>query len=83
MAMGPSSSRDHGRRLAGLLPDARLVEIEDSYTLIMRDQPEAFARAASATSSPGRPPDTRYDGSLARALRRLLGSRPQNDKEGV
>lgn len=36
---------EHGRRLAALMPDARLVEIEDSYTLIMRDQPEAFARA--------------------------------------
>jgi pimeloyl-ACP methyl ester carboxylesterase len=36
---------EHGRRLAETLPDARLVEISDSYTLIMRDQPEAFARA--------------------------------------
>ena len=36
---------EHGRRLAELLPDARLVEIRDSYTLIMRDQPLAFARA--------------------------------------
>lgn len=36
---------EHGRRLADLLPDARLVEIPDSYTLLMRDQPEAFARA--------------------------------------
>jgi pimeloyl-ACP methyl ester carboxylesterase len=36
---------EHGRRLAALLGDARLVEIADSYTLIMRDQPEAFARA--------------------------------------
>jgi pimeloyl-ACP methyl ester carboxylesterase len=36
---------DHGRRLAELLPDARLVEIPDSYTLIMRDQPAVFARA--------------------------------------
>lgn len=36
---------EHGRRLAELLPDARLVEIADSYTLIMRDQPRAFARA--------------------------------------
>jgi pimeloyl-ACP methyl ester carboxylesterase len=36
---------EHGRRLAALLPDARLLEINDSYTLIMRDQPEAFARA--------------------------------------
>ena len=36
---------EHGRRLAELLPDARLVEIPDSYTLIMRDQPHAFAAA--------------------------------------
>ncbi|HWX74712.1 MAG TPA: alpha/beta hydrolase [Solirubrobacteraceae bacterium] len=36
---------EHGRRLAELLPDSRLVEIGDSYTLIMRDQPGAFARA--------------------------------------
>jgi len=36
---------EHGRRLAELLPDARLIEIPDSYTLIMRDQPTAFARA--------------------------------------
>jgi pimeloyl-ACP methyl ester carboxylesterase len=28
-----------------VLPDSRLVEIRDSYTLIMRDQPQAFARA--------------------------------------
>ncbi|HTZ86197.1 MAG TPA: alpha/beta hydrolase [Solirubrobacteraceae bacterium] len=36
---------EHGRRFAELIPDARLVEIADSYTLIMRDQPQAFARA--------------------------------------
>jgi len=36
---------EHGRRLAELLPDARLVEVPDSYTLIMRDQPLAFAEA--------------------------------------
>ena len=36
---------EHGRRLAALLPDSRLVEVTDSYTLIMRDQPQAFARA--------------------------------------
>jgi pimeloyl-ACP methyl ester carboxylesterase len=35
----------HGRRLAALLPDARLTKIPDSYTLIMRDQPQAFASA--------------------------------------
>src|ERR1700760_2742973 len=36
---------EHGKRFAALLPDARLVEVADSYTLIMRDQPQAFARA--------------------------------------
>ncbi|HEX3511028.1 MAG TPA: alpha/beta hydrolase [Solirubrobacteraceae bacterium] len=36
---------EHGRRLAELLPDAELVEIPDSYTLIMRDQPRTFADA--------------------------------------
>jgi pimeloyl-ACP methyl ester carboxylesterase len=36
---------DHGRRLAAVLPHATLVEIADSYTLIARDQPQAFARA--------------------------------------
>ncbi|MEU0568338.1 alpha/beta hydrolase [Nonomuraea sp. NPDC005983] len=37
--------RDHGRRLAELFPDARLVEIDDSYTLIPEDRPEALAAA--------------------------------------
>ncbi|HEY4277303.1 MAG TPA: alpha/beta hydrolase [Conexibacter sp.] len=32
--------RDHGRRLAELLPQGRLIEIPDSYTLIPEDQPE-------------------------------------------
>jgi pimeloyl-ACP methyl ester carboxylesterase len=36
---------DHGRRLAELLPDARLVEVDDSYTLIPIDQPELLARS--------------------------------------
>ena len=35
---------EHGRRFAELLSDARLVEVRDSYTLIMRDQPQQFAR---------------------------------------
>ena len=35
---------DHGRRLAGLLPYGRLVEIDDSYTLIPLDQPERLAQ---------------------------------------
>lgn len=34
---------EHGRRLARVLPDARLVEIDDSYTLIPVDQPARLA----------------------------------------
>jgi pimeloyl-ACP methyl ester carboxylesterase len=34
---------DHGRRLAALLPQARLVELTDTYTLIPEDQPAALA----------------------------------------
>jgi pimeloyl-ACP methyl ester carboxylesterase len=34
---------EHGRRLAELLPDARLVEVDDSYTLVPLDQPAALA----------------------------------------
>ena len=37
--------REHGTRLAALLPDGRHIEIDDSYTLIPEDQPVAFARA--------------------------------------
>jgi pimeloyl-ACP methyl ester carboxylesterase len=36
---------EHGRRLAGLFPDGRLVEIDDSYTLIPLDQPARLAQA--------------------------------------
>lgn len=35
--------REHGRRLAELLPQGRLVEIADSCTLIPEDQPVALA----------------------------------------
>jgi pimeloyl-ACP methyl ester carboxylesterase len=34
---------EHGRKLAALYPDARLIEIDDSYTLIPEDQPERLA----------------------------------------
>ncbi len=34
--------REHGRRLAELLPQGRLVEVPDSYTLIPEDQPRAL-----------------------------------------
>jgi pimeloyl-ACP methyl ester carboxylesterase len=35
----------HGRRLADLLPQGRLVEVADSYTLVALDQPTALAAA--------------------------------------
>ena len=34
---------EHGRRLAALLPEGRLIEIRDSYTLIPEDQPRELA----------------------------------------
>jgi pimeloyl-ACP methyl ester carboxylesterase len=34
---------DHGRRLAELLPQGRLVEVPDSYTLVPLDQPDRLA----------------------------------------
>jgi pimeloyl-ACP methyl ester carboxylesterase len=36
---------EHGRRLVELLPDARLVEIDDSYTFVPLDQPTRLAGA--------------------------------------
>ncbi|WP_420112223.1 alpha/beta fold hydrolase [Pseudactinotalea sp.] len=39
--------REHGERLAELLPQGRLVEIDDSYTVVPQDQPAALARALS------------------------------------
>lgn len=36
---------EHGRRLAELLPQGRLIEIADSYTLLPEDQPSALAHA--------------------------------------
>jgi pimeloyl-ACP methyl ester carboxylesterase len=37
--------REHGRRLAELLSCGRLLEIEDSCTLVAEDQPEKLAAA--------------------------------------
>ena len=49
---------EHGRRLAGLLPQGQLAEVADSYTLIPLDQPARLAQlildflaAAHSTSS--------------------------------
>jgi pimeloyl-ACP methyl ester carboxylesterase len=38
---------EHSRRLAELFPNAKLVEVDDSYTLIPEDQPEKLANAIS------------------------------------
>jgi pimeloyl-ACP methyl ester carboxylesterase len=48
---------EHGRRLADWLPDGRLVEITDSYTVVPLDQPQQLADAIRAfvTSTAGRP----------------------------
>jgi pimeloyl-ACP methyl ester carboxylesterase len=36
--------QEHGRRLAELLPQGKLVEIPDCYTLIPEDQPATLAQ---------------------------------------
>ena len=50
---------EHGRRLAELLPHAKLVEIADSYTLIPEDQPAAFSTHMRAFLA-GREPAARH-----------------------
>ena len=37
---------DHGRRLAELLPQGRLVEVDDSYTLIPLDHQRGLLRSS-------------------------------------
>jgi pimeloyl-ACP methyl ester carboxylesterase len=44
---------EHGRRLAGLLPQGRLIEIEDSYTLVPLDQPARLAAVISEFAQAG------------------------------
>jgi pimeloyl-ACP methyl ester carboxylesterase len=38
---------EHGRRLAGIIPNARHVEIDDAYTLLPLDQPDLVAEHIS------------------------------------
>ncbi|HWE08957.1 MAG TPA: alpha/beta hydrolase [Solirubrobacteraceae bacterium] len=45
----------HGRRLAELLPQGRLVEIPDSYTLVPLDQPAQLAEAIQQFTHEGKP----------------------------
>ena len=35
---------EHGRRLASIIPNAELIEIDDAYTLLPLDQPDKVAR---------------------------------------
>lgn len=44
---------EHGRRLAGLLPQGQLTEIPDSYTLVPLDQPARLAQAIQAFMTAG------------------------------
>ena len=43
----------HARRLAELMPQARLVELEDAYVLVQLDQPQAVTRALLEFIRPG------------------------------
>ncbi|MGN0042101.1 MULTISPECIES: alpha/beta fold hydrolase [unclassified Rhodococcus (in: high G+C Gram-positive bacteria)] len=42
---GKVMPRGHGRRLANLLPNGTLVEVDDAYVLSMLDRPETIAQA--------------------------------------
>jgi pimeloyl-ACP methyl ester carboxylesterase len=41
---------EHGRRLAELLPRGRLIEIDDSYTLIPEDRPVELPASSKISS---------------------------------
>ena len=61
--------RDHGRRLAEILPKGRLVEVEDSYTLIPEDQPELLGRVMRGVLGGGGERDLRVGSEGARVSR--------------
>lgn len=46
--------REHGARLAGLFPAGRLVELEDTYTLIPEDAPGELAEVLAGFAGVGR-----------------------------
>jgi pimeloyl-ACP methyl ester carboxylesterase len=47
---------EHGRRLARIIPGARHVELDDSYTLLPLDQPEAVAKHVASFAETLRQP---------------------------
>lgn len=51
---------EHGRRLAGLLPRGRYVEIADARTLVAEDQPERLAAELRAFMAPGSAPGSEH-----------------------
>jgi pimeloyl-ACP methyl ester carboxylesterase len=46
---------EHGRRLAELLPNGQLAEIDDSYILIPLDQPDSLRSSGSSPTHPTQP----------------------------
>ncbi len=47
-SVGPYFPFRHAQRWAELLPNARLVEVPDSYTYVSLDQPDFLAREINA-----------------------------------
>ena len=72
---------EHGRRLAGMLPQGRLVEIADSYTLIPEDQPVELARAIRVFVHDT--PRSRAPGAWKIRARRFAGARSMADDSAV
>ena len=54
----PAFPFEDGRRLADVLPNAKLVEIEDSYGFVQEDQPKRLATEISAFVSQAAGPST-------------------------
>jgi pimeloyl-ACP methyl ester carboxylesterase len=72
---------EHGRRLARLLPQGQLVEVEDSYTLIPLDQPARLAQiigeftAHPPAPAPSSPSESNCDPGPAAAKHPERGER--------
>ena len=53
---------EHGKRLAALIPGSRLELVANSYTLIMRDQPDRLAQLIDEFLGSGTEPHRRAAG---------------------
>jgi hypothetical protein len=58
---------EHGRRLAALLSQGRLTQIDDSYTLIPLDQPARLAQAIQDFRDEQLPPPAAFGDTGSRA----------------